>query len=220
MTEEPWAIPRGESERREDAEFLRWYGAWAPLDPAGVAALLEGFRRPWWLVGGWAIEAFTGRPREHEDLDISLLACDVPALRLHLGESWTPWSNDGGVLRPLSDRFPAPLAADGQLWVRRSSSDPWVLDIPLTPSVEGLWSSKRMPGHVAPVEEVTWVSGGGIRCLRPEIVLLFKGLQDRAKDRRDLEVCWPLLDAGQRSWLLESLVAAYGPEHPWLGLVG
>ena len=57
----------------EDAEFYRWYGAWQPLDPAGVAALMAGFDRPWWLVGGWSIEAFTGVAREHEDVDLSIL---------------------------------------------------------------------------------------------------------------------------------------------------
>ena len=61
----------------EDAEFYRWYGAWQPLDPPGVAALMAGFDRPWWLVGGWSIEAFTGVAREHEDVDLSILACDV-----------------------------------------------------------------------------------------------------------------------------------------------
>ena len=78
--------------------------------PPGVAALMAGFDRPWWLVGGWSIEAFTGVPREHEDIDLSILACDVPALRAHVGDRLAPWSNDGGTLRPLSDRFPEPSA--------------------------------------------------------------------------------------------------------------
>ena len=32
---------------------------------------MAGFDRPWWIVGGWSIEAFTGVPREHEDVDLS-----------------------------------------------------------------------------------------------------------------------------------------------------
>ena len=51
---------------------------------------MAGFGRPWWLVGGWSIEAYTGVPREHEDVDLSILACDVPAFRAHLGDAWTP----------------------------------------------------------------------------------------------------------------------------------
>lgn len=215
-----WRLPRTAEEEAEEARFLRWYGAWDPLDPPGVRALLEGFGRPWWLVGGWALEAFTGARREHEDLDVSILAVDVPALRAHLGADWTVWSNLSGVLRPLNDWYPEPQAPDAQLWVRRSAHEPWVLDVPTTPDREGLWTNKRLPDHVAPVEEVTWLTDDGMRCLRPEIVLLFKGAQDRPKDRRDLEVAWPLLDDGARSWLREALPAAYGPDHAWLRLLG
>jgi hypothetical protein len=38
------------------------------------------------VVGGWAIEAATGFRREHEDTDISILACDVPALITHVAD--------------------------------------------------------------------------------------------------------------------------------------
>ena len=86
---------------------MRQYGALAPFDPPQVAEFMAGFARPWWLVGGWAIEAFTGAPREHEDVDLSILACDVPALRAHVGEDeWHLWSNDGGTLRPAGRQVP------------------------------------------------------------------------------------------------------------------
>ena len=48
---------RTDSPEAEDAEFLRWYGVWAPLDPAGLAELMAGFDRPWWVVGGWSLVA-------------------------------------------------------------------------------------------------------------------------------------------------------------------
>ena len=31
-------------------------GRWDPLTPAGVAEVLSGFDRPWWIAGGWAID--------------------------------------------------------------------------------------------------------------------------------------------------------------------
>lgn len=204
-----------EGEDAEEAEFVRWYGAWAPLDPAGVAELMAGFDRPWWLVGGWAIEAFTGVAREHEDVDLSLLACDLPAFRAHLGRDWTPWSNHGGTLRPLSDRFPEPLDVESQVWLRRDAAAPWAVDLPITPDRGGLWTNKRWADHVAPVDDVTWVADDGIRYLAPEVVLLYKAALARPKDHRDLEVTWPLLDADQRSWLLAGLEATV-PGHPWV----
>ena len=81
-------------------------------------------------MGGWSIEAFTGVRREHEDVDLSFLACDVPAFRAPLGDAWTPWSNHGGTLRPLSDRFPKHVASDSQIWLRRDAASPWEVDAP------------------------------------------------------------------------------------------
>jgi hypothetical protein len=199
----------------DDEEFFRWYGAWDPLDPPGVAALMAGFERPWWIVGGWAIEAFTGTAREHEDVDLSILACDIPAFREHLGDAWTPWCNDGGTLRPLSDRFPEALNVESQIWIRRSAHEPWVVDLPITPDREGLWTSKRDPDHVVPVEEATWLAADGIRYLRPEIALLYKAALHRPKDDADLAT-WPLLGPPARDWFSGSVRRLY-PDHAWLG---
>jgi hypothetical protein len=45
----------------------------------------------------------------------------------------------------------------------------------------------------------------GIPYLAPEVVLLFKARSKAARDRHDLETALPLLDAGQRSWLHDTL---------------
>ncbi|MBO0847713.1 MAG: hypothetical protein J2P22_20120, partial [Nocardioides sp.] len=138
----------------EEHAFLDLYGSWAPLDLDGARDFFDGFDRPWWLVGGWAIEAFTGAPREHEDIDISMLACDVAALREFVGDRWHLWSNVGGSLRPLTDARPDLPEPDCQIWVRRNAGSPWVMDMPVTPDADGLWRSKRMPEHIAPLDEV------------------------------------------------------------------
>lgn len=202
-------------ERAEERDFFRWYGDWAPLDPAGVAEFLAGFPRPWWIVGGWAIEAFTGAPREHEDVDLSMLSRDVPALRRHVGERWHLWSNHGGTLRPLSDRHPEVLDVASQIWIREHATAPWVIDLPLTPDLDGRWTNKRWPEHTAEVEEVTWVADDGIRYLNPEIVLHYKARLHRPKDDRDLARTWPLLTDEQRRWLAEA-IRTTEPGHAWL----
>ncbi|GAA2115310.1 nucleotidyltransferase domain-containing protein [Nocardioides bigeumensis] len=203
----------------DDEEFFRWYGDWDSLDPRGLAEVMAGFDRPWWIVGGWAIEAFTGVPREHEDVDLSILTCDVPAFRAHLGADWTPWNIHDGTLRPLNDQFPDVQHPESQIWVRRSAHEPWVLDLPLTPDRGGLWTSKRDPTHVAPVDQVTWVATDGIRYLCPEIVLTYKAspLQRRPKDERDRDLVWPLLAPDRQEWLRATLDRVY-PDHPWLDL--
>jgi hypothetical protein len=35
--------------------------------------VLAGLDVPWWVAGGWAVEAFTGVARSHEDIDLSVL---------------------------------------------------------------------------------------------------------------------------------------------------
>ena len=47
----------------EEREFQRLYVVWAPTTPGDAAALFARFERPWWISGGWAIDAFTGVAR-------------------------------------------------------------------------------------------------------------------------------------------------------------
>ncbi len=202
-------------ERAEDELWNRLYGPFDAFDLDGAVEFFAGFDRPWWLVGGWAIEAFTGAPREHEDIDVSILACDAPALREHVGDRWHLWSNVSGQIRPMIDRWPDLPEPDAQIWVRRDAFSPWVMDLPVTPDVDGLWQNKKVPEHVAALDDVTWSTGDGVRVLNPEIVLLFKARLDRTKDRRDLARTLPLLTDGQRTWLGDQ-VSGLWPEHAWL----
>ncbi len=63
----------------EDRDFYRWYGPWQPLTPRGMVRVMRGANIRWWIVGGWAVDAFTGMPREHEDIDVSFFRADLPA---------------------------------------------------------------------------------------------------------------------------------------------
>ena len=212
------ALHRTPEEEAEDAEFFRRYGPWEPLDPIGLVDFMAGFPRPWWIVGGWAIEAFTGHQREHEDVDLSILACDIPALREHVGHDFHLWSNHGGTLRPLSDRFPDVLDVRSQIWVREHAQAPWIIDLPITPDRDGRWTNKFLDDHVLPVDEATWEAADGLRYLRPEIVLFYKARLDRPKDRHDLDVSWPLLGGPARDWLRHA-VGRLDAGHAWLPLL-
>ncbi|MGC4109219.1 MAG: hypothetical protein QM747_02060 [Nocardioides sp.] len=208
-------LPLSEAEHAEDQRWERIYGAWDALDLDGARAFFEGFERPWWVVGGWAIEAFTGAEREHEDVDVSLLACDVPAFREFVGDRWHLWTIADGALRPMTVEHPDLWAPDAQVWVRRDSASPWVMDVPVTPDADGRWRNKKLPEHVADLAEVTWVTEDGVRVLNPEIVLMFKARLDRTKDRRDLARAWPLLSGAQQGWLRDTIEQLF-PAHPWL----
>jgi hypothetical protein len=209
-------LVRTPEERAEEDEFLALYGEWNPLALRQVVDELAAFTRPWWVVGGWAIEAATGYQREHDDTDISILSTDVPAFVDHLRGRWHVWNNVGGVLHPLGGRWTTVDEPRSQLWLRTNASAPWVLDVPLTPAADGgRWTNKALDGHVATVEEVTWVAEDGIRYLLPEIVLVFKARLRRRKDEPDFEATLPILTAERREWMREALTRVV-PDHPWL----
>lgn len=222
MTEHPrLPLERTPEEVQEEREFLDLYGAWEPLTPAGFAAEMTGFDRPWWVIGGWAVEAATGLRREHEDLDVSLLVCDVPAFVSFMAGRWHVWNNVAGVLHPLGGRdgrWPTVDEPASQLWLRRHAAAPWVVDIPLTPDHDGRWAHKLRPHETAEVAEVTWRADDGLRYLRPEYVMLHKARQSRPKDLLDLRAVLPVLTPDRRAWL-QSAVADLDPAHPWLPLI-
>lgn len=95
------------------------------------------------------------------------------------------------------------------------SGAPWIIDLPITPDTGGLWTNKRWPEHVAPLDEVTWVADDAIRYLAPEVTLLIKAKLDRPKDLADLEATWPVLAPDRRIWLRDCLTRLH-PGHRWL----
>jgi hypothetical protein len=199
----------------EDHQFSRVYGPWRPYRPDEVAHLLQGFSEPWWIVGGQAIEAFSGVPREHEDVDVSIFSSAFQALRAQLGDRFHLWSNDGGLFRHVTDDHPEPLTPLAQTWVREHAMAPWVMDVILNGEGDGIWRARRDIDLTAPLEEVTWISPAGIRYLNPELVLFFKARLQRPKDQVDLSSCLPLLSSEQLTWLLGAVREAY-PDNPWI----
>ena len=199
----------------EDIAFYDLYGDWDALTPAELAELMAGFPEPWWIVGGHAIEAFTGVRRFHEDLDLVVFPDAVPALRAQLGSTFHLWSNHGGTLRVLDDEHPEPLDPLSQIWMRENARSPWRVDCIPNPERDGRWVSRHDDTLEADLEDVTWVAADGIRYLSPEVALLFKARQMRPKDQIDFGNAWPLMSTGRRTWLREAVHRTYGPDHGW-----
>jgi hypothetical protein len=200
------------TEHLPPSEFERIYGPQQPLTPVEARDLLAGIGIPWWVAGGWAIEAFTGVTRHHEDLDLSILRRDLPALRAHLSPRFHLWAAGPGLLH-LSEGREMPAESE-QVWIREHALAPWRGEFLLNPDADGRWQSKRDPDLTAPVEAVTW-ERDGIRYLNPELVLTHKAKGTRDKDDADLEAALPLLHAAQRAVLVDFL-RRHHPAHPWL----
>lgn len=166
-------------------EVVRLYGPWRHRTPADAVDLFNGYSGPWWIAGGWAIEAFTGIPRPHGDLDPSISRSDLALLREHLVSRMDVWAADKGTLRPLIGKVDEHLPSTcSKLWLRASGADPWDYDVILMDASISTWTYKRDERVSRPTEDILW-SRDGVNFLRPEIQLLHKapGLRPRDQDR-------------------------------------
>lgn len=195
-------------------EIVRLYGPWLGRTPEDAAALLVAYPGTWWVAGGWAIEAFTGVPRPHGDLDLGIPRSDVPLLRHHVHGRLDVWAAHRS-LTPLVRDEGAPPSGCGNLWLRHSGADPWEYDVLLMSTTASTWTYKRDPRITRPLPEILWTSRG-IDYLRPEVQLLHKAPGLRPKDQQDFDACLPMLDGVARQWLRASLDVAH-PGHPWSG---
>ncbi len=200
----------------DKAELARLYGPWKSHTPADVAALLDGYAGLWWMSGGWAIEAFTGIHRDHDDTDLSILRADLGQLCSYLSErDMDVWAASDGALLPL---FPGanvglPIGTN-QVWTRRGATEPWEFDILLAPGTPTTWVYRRDRHLTMPMDEALWTQDG-VRYLRPEIQLLYKAAGHRPKDEADFQATAPLLDPARRVWLRGALSRTL-PGHPWV----
>ena len=199
----------------EEREFQRLWGPWAVLTPAQASALLEGYPHPWWISGGWAIEAFTGVARSHKDVDVTVFRRNVASLREHFRGRYDLWAAGSGTLRPLDDARPRPPSWSGQVWVREHALAPWLLDVQLNPGGPARWVFKRDRTVSLPLEHATWIAPHGLRYLRPELVLAHKARLARSVDDADLAAVLPLLEDEAVAWL-HALLTQTDPAHPWL----
>lgn len=203
----------------EEAEFTCLYGQWAPRTPEDVRDFFDGYGGTWWIAGGWALQAFTGVERHHEDIDPGILRAELPLLRAHVGDCLHLWAAFSGALKPVASDDPDDLPDGcGQLWVRRSAADPWEYDILLGPGTTEEWQYRRDPSVRMPMADALW-ERDGIRFLQPEIQLLYKARGLRDKDRADFDATLPFLDDRRRAWLAEALRRTI-PGHPWLAALG
>lgn len=196
-------------------EAVRLYGRWRQRTPADAVGLFKGYPGFWWIAGGWAIEAFTGKPRPHGDLDPSILRSDVALLRRHLTSRFDVWAADKGTLRPLIGEADEAISSTcGNLWLRESAADPWEYDVLLMDATTSMWTYKRDARIRRRTADIVW-NRDGINYLRPEIQLLHKAPGLRAKDQEDFRASLPLLNDSDRRWLRAAILVAH-PNHPWL----
>ena len=180
--------------------------------PRQVLSLLDGFGKPWWVAGGWAVDLFIGRPtRPHKDIEIALFRNDQSALQEHLGG----WNLRKVVDHRLVPWLPGELLTLPVHEIHGRGPEGQALEILLNEYDRGRWAFRRDIGITRPAKLISDRSADGVPFLRPEIVLLYKSNDPRPDDQADFERAAPLLDPESHAWLRVAL-QRHRPGHPWL----
>lgn len=90
------------------------------------------------------------------------------------------------------------------------------LDILLNEAHGDDWVYRRDHQIRRPLDRA--ISTKGLPYLAPELILLFKSKQPRAKDHQDFGLILPTLLPDARSWLFKAIQLTT-PDHAWLDLL-
>jgi uncharacterized protein (DUF952 family) len=208
----------------EEASGFAVHGA-ATLDQTRRRAVevMAGYRRPWWVAGGWALDLVLGyKTRPHADLEISVLACDQRTLFKHLhgwdlrlaapGAQLPRW--DGSAIQPPFHQVWARRGPGGPSTPEEFAADPTMLGFLLEQGSADRWVFRRHPAITRPLHQLGRATADGVPFVAPEVALLFKAKLPRFKDQRDFDRVLPHLDGPARAWLAWALEQAY-PGNPW-----
>jgi hypothetical protein len=190
-----------------------------------IISEMAGYPAPWALGGGWAVDAWLGEiTREHGDVDIIVFAEDHGAV---FGQfrGWqlanhpnlpddgnAPWQGERLVYPDhLHGRVECgePVPAGGALWAEQG----WHLDVQFNERSGDDWILSQEPLVTLPIEVTTRESSLGAPTIVPEVLLFYKAIDMRRRDKQDFERLLPLLSDAQRAWLRDA-IARVG--HPWL----
>ena len=189
---------------------------WRPLSVEELRRTLAHLKCDWAIAGGWAIDLFLDREtRRHDDIDIIIKRDDQFLLQKAL-KDWELWVADPpGTLRPWKK---GEYIGQGlqDIWCRRSTNDPWQIQVMLYDVQDGQWVFKRNANIRCELGATIVNSRAGIRILAPEIQLLYKSKLLRDKDQADFEAALPALNESQKKWLREALITVYQGQHEWI----
>ena len=167
---------------------------------------MTGFRRPWAVCGGWAVDSWLGRQtREHLDVDLSIDAADQQRLHGYLRDGWLLNGHD-----PHDDDSVDPweghrLELPAHVHARGHGLN---LDVQLQARDGQKLVLQRSPPVTIPRSAAILESPWGFPTLAPEVVLFFKlSTPIRPHDQADIDLLLPLLRHEARAWLDAALTS-------------
>ncbi len=175
---------------------------------------MRDFKPSWFVAGGWAIDLFLEKEtRSHQDIEIAIFRKDQIALQDYF---------DGWLLQKI-------VNGESLIWHRNEwltlpaheihcfneTVQPPQIEILLNESNETEWLYRRNQKIRRSLFKIQLESSAGIKFLCPEVVLLYKSKNPRAKDEQDFQAVVKRLDAEQKEWLKDAIKIC-NSEHCWL----
>ncbi|TFE00146.1 nucleotidyltransferase domain-containing protein [Jeotgalibacillus sp. R-1-5s-1] len=174
-----------------------------------IRKLMTDFPAYWFMAGGWAIDLAIGRKtRDHHDIEIGVLRGNQQAVF----SFFTDWSFRKVVRGEFHSWQGEQLALP--VHELHGGYQGLNLEVLLNEHDQKDWIFRRDQLIRRPLEK-SILHFGGIPCLAPEIVLLYKASKPRAKDEEDFENILPFLQTDQASWLNDAL-KIHKPDHHWI----
>lgn len=162
-----------------------------------VAHHLRTLSACWFVCGGWAIDLFVGRKtRDHQDIEIGIFRNDQQSLLKLSDWSWEYIQH----AQPREWRG-TPLELPIHELHGISQSTNLSLEVLLNERDDANWIYRRNTRVTLPLTEAVRVTASGIKYLAPEVVLLYKTKEPRAKDLQDRATALPMMSAAAKAWL-------------------
>jgi len=179
-----------------------------------VSTIMKGFEPYWFIAGGWAIDLYLGKTtRSHDDIEIAVFRRDQTALH----EQFKGWRLqkvvNGEPSRWLEGEMLEPPVHE--LYCLNETARIQQLEILLNESNGSVWVYRRNAQVTKAIADCYLTSEMGVKFLCPEIVLLYKSKNPRARDEQDFRAVVQELDMERKLWL-KGAIAACNAGHHWL----
>jgi len=182
--------------------------------PLKIAALMWNFQSDWFIAGGWAVDLYLGKiSRPHVDIEIAIFRRDQIALQNYLN-GWLLQKAENAMLSTWSQDEFLELPVH-EIHCFLETSKPQNFEVLLNERNDNEWIYRRNGRVTKSLTVIHLTTDSGIKFLRPEIVLLYKSKNPRAKDEQDFESVVKRLDTESQKWLGNAL-AICDSKHYWL----
>lgn len=183
-------------------------------EPLMVWRLIRDFEPNWFVAGGWAIDLYLEKEtRRHDDIEIAIFRNDQIKLQSYL-VGWHLQKARNGELSFWEQNEFLELPVH-EIHCFKKDAELQSFEILLNEMNGSQWLYRRNAKITKSLRQLHLTSNLGIRFLRPEIILLYKSKNPRAKDEQDFEIVQKHLDPKSRAWLKKALSICY-TEHHWL----